>query len=100
MVVLKDAQNSVDCFIKKKHRSSCTLIKRRNTAYLRHTFRIIKYQPLNLFLEGKIKEKRGIGRKYSWLMNIRDWTRLNAYALFRAVQNKEEYFVLNRLAVQ
>lgn len=67
-------------------------VKRRKAAYLGHIFRNSKYQFLQLIMEGKIEGRRGIGRKkFSWLKNIRDWTNLDAHALFRIAQDRSEY---------
>lgn len=75
-----------------RERELLQLVKRRKAAYLGHIFRNTKYQFLKLIMEGKIEGRRGIGRKkYSWLKNIRDWTNLDAHALFRAAQDRNEY---------
>lgn len=75
-----------------REREILQIVKRRKTAYLGHIFRNTKYQFLQLIMQGKIEGKRGIGRKkHSWLKNIRDWTGLDAHALFRVAQDRTQF---------
>jgi len=72
-----------------KDRELLDPIKRRKTAHLGHVIRNERYQFLQLIIEGKIKEKRGIGRKkMSWLRNVRQWT---MQELMHTIRNKEEW---------
>ncbi|MBV2145157.1 MAG: hypothetical protein KTM48_00180, partial [Wolbachia endosymbiont of Pissodes strobi] len=49
-------------------------IKCRNTAHLGHVTRNERYHFLQLLIDGKIEERRGLGRKrMSWLRNIKQW---------------------------
>ena len=67
------------------------IIKKKKTAYLGHIMRNTKYQLLQLIIEGKIEGRRGIGRKMSWLRNIRHWTGIRTVqGLIHVSRNREE----------
>ena len=67
------------------------IIKKKKTAYLGHIMRNTKYQLLQLIIEGKIEGRRGIGRKMSWLRNIRHWTGIRtAQGPIHVSRNREE----------
>jgi len=55
-----------------KNREMLDTIKRRKTAYLGHVIRNERYQFLQLIIEGKIKENRGIGRKKMFSRSLLD----------------------------
>ena len=65
--------------------------KRKQTAYLSHIMRKTKYQLLlQLIIEGKIMERRGIGRK-KMSYNPRHWAGIRAVqGLIHASRNREE----------
>ena len=68
-------------------------IKCRKISYLGHIVRCSKYRLLQLILKGKIKGRRGPGRKHhSWLRNIREWTGMqNVGELFRVAENRNVF---------
>lgn len=64
-------------------------IKKRKLSYFGHIMRGEKYALLQLIMQGKIKGKRGPGRRrISWLKNLRQWFGMTTIELFRAAVNK------------
>ena len=73
----------------RKDKEIVTTVKNRKLAYFGHIMRNDKYRFLQLILQGKIKGKRGPGRRrISWLANLRKWTGLTSIELFRAAGNR------------
>jgi len=54
--------------------------------YLGHVMRCDKYEILRLIMEGKVQEKRSVGRhQNSWLKDLRRWfAEILCAAVFRA----------------
>ncbi|CAG9833505.1 unnamed protein product [Diabrotica balteata] len=68
------------------------MIKKRKLEYLEHIMRGSRFRIMQLILNRKIDGRRGIGRKkYSWLRNLRQWTRLSSDELLHAAQDRERY---------
>jgi hypothetical protein len=66
-------------------------IKTRKLQYFGHIMRGEKYRLLQLIIQGKIKGRRGPGRRrISWLRNLRQWYGRSTTSLFRAAVNKVE----------
>ena len=64
-------------------------IKSRKLQSLGHIMRGQRYEMLKLIMQGKIKERRNVGRrKISLLRNLRDWYNCSSIELFRAAANK------------
>jgi len=56
---------------------------------LGHVLRDVKYQLIQLIVQGKIDGVRGQGRRQtSWLKNIRQWTGMTTVHLFRAAVDR------------
>jgi len=74
-------------------------IKKRKTAYLDHVLRGERYQFLQLIIEGKIEDRRDMGRKkMSWLRNIRQWTGLcDMRSLVNTARDRENVIVIHPL---
>lgn len=67
------------------------IIKKRKHEYLGHVLRGNRYSMLQLILYAKIKRKRGIRKKYSWLQNIHQWTGLSADELLYPAPDRQIY---------
>ena len=64
-------------------------VKQRKLAYFGHIMRNEKYHILQLIMQGKVKGRRGPGRRRtSWLKNLRQWTGKTSLELFRGAVNK------------
>jgi Reverse transcriptase (RNA-dependent DNA polymerase) len=74
----------------KKDQEIVYTIKRRKLEYLGHVMRNQdRYSLLQSIMQGKIKGKRGPGRRrVSWLRNLRTWFGKTSAELFRAATNK------------
>lgn len=73
-----------------KEKELLLTIKSRKLEYLGHIMRNDqRYGLLQLILQGRVKGKRGPGRRrISWLKNLRTWFNTTTIGLFRAATNK------------
>lgn len=69
-------------------------IKRRKPEYLGHALRGIRYKLLRLLMDATLKEKRSIGNRISWLMNLSEWFGMRASQLFRTAANKARIAIM------
>uniref|UniRef100_A0A8D8XGR6 Uncharacterized protein n=1 Tax=Cacopsylla melanoneura TaxID=428564 RepID=A0A8D8XGR6_9HEMI len=74
----------------KKSRELVNIVKCRKLQYLGHIMRNpVRYELLQLILQGKIDSKRQPGRRrISWLANLRAWFGKTSTQLFRIATNK------------
>ena len=63
-------------------------IKVRKLQYLGYVMRGDRYRILKLIIEGKIQGSRSVGRRTSWLRNLREWYKVSSIELFRSAVSR------------
>ena len=99
----KNVENNMDTTCNKQGNLKKYEKKNRNTQHnegkenqLSHILRGDKYGLMRLVVQGKVKGKRGPGRRRtSWLKNLRQWSGKTSIKLFRTAADRIKWAMMN-----